>query len=272
MKTIKAKKKPSVSSSLRSDKKPLVGNAELATGTLDREIAAIEESKKISEENRVNWRKLEEIVDRYKMEVEELKNSLNETQRRLEPFLNLESSGDILATTPPQTIALIAATLYREKMTSEACIQKAREFLQISKEKPLTDISKPDWIEFDKKAELSENLSFDKQLSLIFPNNKDDDRKNKFKKWLQSDWSHFLEIPDKRDSGRFTLKPTPKCEDFIAAGELITEWESFGAIPHEIFAKAMQTREEWWEVHKSIHAKSAGAIGGKAKAKKRKKG
>jgi hypothetical protein len=241
-------------------------------GTLDSEIAAIKEPENLSKKNKSNWRKLQETADCYKKEVEELKKNLHETQRRLEPFLHLESSNDILATTPPQTIAMLAATLFKENMSSEVCIQKAREFLQLAAEKPADDISKPDWIEFDREAELSENLSFENQLSLIFPHNNPDDKKKKLKDWLQSDWSHFIEMSDERNTGRFTLKPSPMCMDFIAAGELIAEWEKVGAMPYEIFANAMQTRDEWWEVQKSIHAKSAGAKGGNAKAVNIRKG
>jgi len=257
---------------LPSDKKPQMVRVELEIGALDPEIAVIQEPKKISEENRSNWRKLQETADRYKREVDELKKSLHETQQRLEPFLHLESSSDILTTTPPQTIAMLAATLFKENMSSEACIQKAREFLQLAAEKPADDISKPDWIEFDREAELSENLSFENQLSLIFPHNNPDDKKKKLKDWLQSDRSSFLEMPDELKHGRFTLQPTPMCVDFIAAGELIAEWEKVGAMPYEIFANAMQTRDEWWEVQKSIHAKSAGAKGGNAKAVNIRKG
>jgi len=267
----KEKKKPAAPNPLPSDKKPVEVHIELETGTLDPEIAAIQEPKKISGENRSNWRKLQETADRYKKEVEELKKSLHETQRRLEPFLHSESSSDILATTPPQTIAMLAATLFRENMSSEACIQKAREFLQLAAEKPAVDISKPDWSDFDNGAELSANLSFERQLSLIFPHNNLDDKKKKLKDWLQSDRSSFLEMPAELKHGRFTLQPTPMCVDFIAAGELIAEWEKVGAMPYEIFANAMQTRDEWWEVQKSIHAKSAGAKGGKAKAENKRK-
>jgi hypothetical protein len=235
---------------------------------LDPEILAIDLPRNLSEGNRSNWRKLQEIADRYKREVDELKKSLNETQKRLEPFLHSESSSDILATTPPQTIAMLAATLFRENMSSEACIQKAREILQLAAEKPADDIFKPDWSDFDKGAELSANLSFERQLSLIFPHNKLDDKKKKLKDWLQSDRSSFLEMPDKLKHGRFTLQTTPMCVDFIDAGELIAEWEKVGAMPYEIFATAMQTRDEWWEVQKNSHAKSAGSKGGKAKAEK----
>jgi hypothetical protein len=241
-------------------------------GTLDSEIAAIKEPENLSEKNKSNWRKLQETADRYKKEVEELKKNLHETQRRLEPFLHLESSNDILATTTPQAIAMLAATLYRENMSTKDCIQTARELLQLAAVKPAVDISEPDWSEFDKAEEFSENLSFDKQLSLIFPRDKPDAKKKKLKDWLQSDWSSFLEMPDERKHGRFTIKPTPMCVDFIAAGELIAEWEKVGAMPYEIFANAMQTRGGWWEVHKSIHAKSAGAKGGNAKAVNDRKG
>ena len=257
---------------LPSDKKPQMVRVELEIGALDPEIAVIQEPKKISEENRSNWRKLQETADRYKREGEELKKSLHETQQRLEPFLHLESSSDILTTTPPQTIAMLAATLFKENMSSEACIQKAREFLQLAAEKPADDISKPDWIEFDREAELSENLSFKKQLSLIFPHNNPDDKKKKLKNWLQSDWSHFIEMPDERNTGRFTLKPTPMCMDFIAAGELIAEWEKFGAIPYGIFENAMRTRDRWLKDSKSNHAKTAGKRGGEVKAVNNPKG
>ena len=272
MKAKKTKKKPAAPNALPSDKKPVEEHVELEAGTLDPEIAAIQEPKKISEENRSNWRKLQQTAVRYKKEVEELKKSLHETQLRLEPFLHLESSSDILATTPPQTIAMLAATLFKENMSSEACIQKAREFLQLAAEKPAVDISKPDWSDFDNGAELSANLSFERQLSLIFPHNKVDIKKKKLKDWLQSDRSSFLELPDELKHGRFTLQPTPMCVDFIAAGELIAEWEKVGAMPYEIFANAMQTRDEWWEVQKSIHAESAGAMGGNAKAVNNRKG
>jgi hypothetical protein len=241
-------------------------------GIIDPDIAAIQEPTKISSEKRIDLLKLQQSIDQYKKEVEELRKSLHETQLRLEPYLRLESSREILSTTPPQTIAMIAATLFRENMSSEACIQKAREFLQLASEKPAVDISKPDWSGFDKGAELSANLSFERQLSLIFPHNKLDDRKKKLKDWLQSDRSSFLEMPHELNHGRFTFQSTPMCVDFITAGELLAEWEKVGAMPYEIFANAMLTRDEWWEAQKSIHAKSAGSKGGNAKAENNRKG
>jgi hypothetical protein len=262
------KKKTAAPTPLPSDKKPTEGHVELETGTLDPEIAAIKEPKKISEENRSNWRKLQQTADRYKKEVEELKKSLNETQRRLEPFLHLESSSDILSTTPPQTIAMLAATLCRENMSSEACIQKAREFLQLAAEKPAVDISKPDWSEFDKGAELSENLSFEKQLSKMFPRNKADIKKKNLKVWLQSNWSHFLEIPDEQEIGRFTLALAPLCKDETAAENLMKEWENVGTIPHEVFEFFFKTKEEGI----SQMRQEVGKKGGNAKAKKAKQG
>jgi hypothetical protein len=179
-----------------------------------------------------------------------------------------ETTSDILSTTPPQTIAMIAATLFRENMSSEACIQKAREFLQLAAEKPAVDISKPDWSDFDKEAELSANLSFERQLSLIFPHNNLDDKKKKLKDWLQSDRSSFREMPHELKHGRITLQSTPMCVDFITAGELMAEWEKVGAMPHDVFVTAMQTRDEWWKDYKSNHGRTAGSKGGNAKAEK----
>lgn len=259
----KEKKKPAAPNPLPSDKKPVEVHIELETGTLDPEIAAIQEPKKISGENRSNWRQLQETADRYKKEVQELKKSLHETQRRLEPLLHLESSSDILLTTPPQAIAMLAATLFRENMSSEACIQKAREILQLAAEKPLVDISKPDWSEFDQGADLSENLSFEKQLAKMFPHNKADDRKKNLKVWLQSDWSHFLEIPDEQEIGRFTLAPAPLCKDETAAENLMKEWENAGNIPHDLFELFFFTKS--WRI--SQMRQGVGAIGGQAKAK-----
>jgi hypothetical protein len=238
---------------------------------LDPEILAINLPENLSEGKRNNWRKLQEIADRYKREVDELKKSLNETLKRLEPFLHSESSSDILATTPPQTIAMLAATLFRENMSSEACIQKAREILQLAAEKPLVDISKPDWSECDKVTNLSEKLYFDKQLSLIFPRNEPDYKKKNLIDWLQSDQSSLIEVADEREHGRFTLQPTPMCVDLTTAGERVAEWEKVGAMPYEIFVKAMQTGDEWLKGQKSFHAKSAGSKGGKAKAENKRK-
>jgi len=268
MKAQSMKKKPAAPKPLPSDKKPVKEHVGLETGTFDPEIAAIQEPKKISEENRSNWRKLQETADRYKKEVAELKKSLHETQLRLEPFLHLESSSDILATTTPQTIAMLAANLYRENMSSKDCIQTARELLQLAAEKPAVDISKPDWSEFDQGADLSENLSFKKQLSKMFPHNKADDKKKNLKVWLQSDKSHFLEIPHKQEIGRFTLAPAPLCKDETAAENLMKEWENAGTIPHEVFEVFFKTKEEGI----SQMRQEVGKKGGDAKAKKGKQG
>jgi hypothetical protein len=163
---------------------------------------------------------------------------------------------------------MLAATLFRENMSSEACIQKAREFLQLAAEKPAFDISKPDWSEFDQGADLSENLSFDKQLAKMFPHNKADDRKKNLKVWLQSDWSHFLEIPDEQEIGRFTLAPAPLCKDETAAENLMKEWGNAGTIPHDLFELFFVTKAEGI----SQTRQDVGKKGGNAKAKKAKQG
>jgi hypothetical protein len=257
---------------MKKTKPETMENPHFENDTLNPEIAAIKESEKISEENRSNRRKLQQTADRYKKEVEELKKSLHETQRRLEPFLHLESSADILATTPPQAVAMLAATLFKEGMAPVKCIQMAREFLSRAAEPLPIDRANPDWSEFDMGTEQHAENDFEKQLSKLFPNDLRDKKKVKLKNWLQSKWSGFVEVPDERTIGRFTLKQASMCADFIEAGELIQKWENDGGIPDEIFATIMSNKEEWWAEHLSDLRKQEGAKGGNAKAKKVRQG